>query len=718
MKIRLAAALRVLGFVLGGVFAVFAALALMVWISFDADSTTNMLVHHFKERYQRVLSMEAPPQLRMWPRPVLVLRGVNLSEKGGEESFARAGQVRLTLSPLGLVLRHPEVTRISFDDLELTLQRTRSTGWNTASLFDEPVIEVSPLPWQVKPDQIIVHGGILHLDDAREDIRADWKDVTLAVSDLASKGPGHLALQGQWKTAAGEVDVHFALDTRFVLGEHFEAGSLESVRLVLDGNDRRLKGATARLESANLNWSDAGAAGQIGQTFVKLQGAWGNQNLDVAASARQLGWKDWQLEGSQIENDTILREVGGQSHLKLVLPQLAGRPGGFDAAGFVAAWQSQYADHGSDGRLQASLGADVRGGGYALDAIKADATLRHPRLQGGSVPLKVEGKASWNTAGSSEAHLQARLGSDKLQINAILGQTWPPQGQLDMDAERMDLDRLLAQPAPGADLAVALLAALNDVSLKGRMHVGAFRSAGIQAENLVLPFEIKDALLNARGITMAVYGGQLSSDLSAHIGSNTLETTGEFHDVALDRLEHDTGVPVLLTGRASGSYHLTTRVARGADPLATLAGALRWNVAGAGLRGVDLMRSLHAFRPAIEAGRQSARTPAENEVTDLGVAGSRFVFADGMIQAESLQTRNNWLALTGSGNVSLLHDELDFNLQAALLPGIGATAAKDLASLRARPLGLRLKGARLHPDVRYEPGQTQPATLAAAGKKK
>lgn len=719
MKIRLAAALRVLGFVLGGVFAVVAALALMVWISFDADSTTNMLVHHFKERYQRVLSMEAPPQLRMWPRPVLVLHGVSLSEKGGDESFARAGQVRLTLSPLGLVLRHPEVTRVRFDDLELTLRRTRTTAWNTASFFDEPVIEASPLPWQLKPDQIIVHGGILHLDDAREDIRADWKDVTLTTSDLVSKGPGHLAMQGQWQAAAGEVDMHFALDTRFVLGEHFEAGSLESVRLILEGNDRKLKGTSARLESANLNWSDAGTTGQIGQTFIKLQGAWGRQNVDVIASARQLGWKDWQLEGNQIENETILREVGGQTRLKLALPTLTGKSGGFNADEVTASWQAQYSDRGSEGKLVAKLGADVRSGVYALDAIRLEAKLKHPHLQEAGVPLTVEGKASLSVAGNSDAHLQAAFGRDKVQINAVLAQTWPPQGQLDVDAERMNLDALLARSSSTTSFLPELLAALNDVSLKGRMHFGEIRKSGVQIENLVLPFDIRDAVVDAKGISLNVYGGQVSGDLNAHIGSGNVEATGEFRDVSLDRLVHDAAVPVLLTGRAGGSYHLATRVAQDVDPLAALSGALRWSVSGAGLRGVDLVRSLHAFRPAIEAGKQSARTPADNEVTELGIASSRFVFADGMIQAESLQTRNSWLALSGSGSVSLLHDELDFNLQASLQPGILTSVAKDLAPLRAHPLGLRLKGGRLHPDIRYEPGVAPAATLAAAaGKKK
>jgi uncharacterized protein involved in outer membrane biogenesis len=717
LKIRLAAALRVLGFVLGGIFAVVAALALMVWISFDADSTTNMLAHHFKERYQRVLTLDAPPQLRMWPRPVLVLHGVSLSEKGGEDLFAKAKEIRLTLSPLGLVLHHPEVTQIAFDSLELTLQRPRSAGWNLASLFEEPVMEVSPLPWQLKPEEIIVHGGVLHLDDARENIKADWKDVALSASDLASQGPGRLSMQGQWRAVAGEVDFHFALDTRFVIGEHLEAGSLEAVRLVLEGNDRQLKGATARLESANLNWSDAGAAGQIGQSFLKLQGAWGHQNLEVAATARQLGWKDWQLEGTQFENDSILREVGGQTRLKVAIPQLAGRQGGFDAAGLEVSWQSQYAGRGSEGTLHAKLGADVRAGNYTLNDLKTEATLKHPRLQGGGTVLKLSGKAGWSTAGSSEAHLQAAAGDQKLQADVVLAQTWPIQGQLNLDSARMDLDRVLTRSAGKDDLVPTLLAALNDVSLKGRMHFGALKTGGVQIDNLSVPFDIKDAVVDAKGITVGLYGGQLAGDLSTHIGSGSIEASGEFHDVTLDRLVRDAGAPVLLTGRASGSYHLATRLARDVDPLAALTGALRWNVTGAGLRGVDLMRSLHVFRPAIEAGKQSARTPMDAESTDLGVASSRFVFTDGMIQAETLQTRNSWLALSGSGNVSLLHDELDFNLQAALQPGIASTAAKDLMPLRVHPLGLRLKGARLHPDVRYEPGQV-PTTLAAAGKKK
>jgi AsmA protein len=152
-----------------------------------------------------------------------------------------------------------------------------------------------------------------------------------------------------------------------------------------------------------------------------------------------------------------------------------------------------------------------------------------------------------------------------------------------------------------------------------------------------------------------------------------------------------------------GTYKLATMLRADKSPLAELNGAVRWNLANSAIRGVDLVRSLREFRPAITAGKQSARTPVDAETTELGAASSRFLLAGGKVQADSIQSRNSWLALNGAGSADLLSDELDFTLQASLLPGMNAMAAKDLADLRSKPITLRLKGPLMRPDVRYEP---------------
>jgi len=158
------------------------------------------------------------------------------------------------------------------------------------------------------------------------------------------------------------------------------------------------------------------------------------------------------------------------------------------------------------------------------------------------------------------------------------------------------------------------------------------------------------------------------------------------------------------SGDLGGSYALNGLFKPGQAIGEYLQGAVRWKLQNGALQGFDMARCLREFRSAIHTGSATARTPATNENTAIATASSRFVFDNGKMLAEAVSASNDWLALNGSGSADLKNREIDFALAASIQPKVAATAARDLADLRGKPLPIRLKGKPANPDVRFEPG--------------
>lgn len=711
--------LRVLGFFLGGLVAVVAALAFLVWVSFDAERTAGALTQHFKDHYQRTLVLGKEPQLRVWPRPALVLRQASLSEPGRSDVFASVASVRLDLAPLALLARRHEILRVSLSGLQAHCVRARNGEWNLANLLAVSTASVAPPPWLLQISEISLRGATLQVDDAGTGMQVEIRNLDADAQSVNKGVPGQLSWQGQWLDKAGAGDLEFKGQARYTLLKGLNAGTLDELSVRISGDGYGLQGAEARFTSERLGWGSQATQGYLSKANFKLQGAAGAQAVSFSAAAPAFGWQSFRLQGEKLAASLTLRTVDAQTDFQLALPHLQESGQGFSTDGLDFAWQYKAgSEHGSQGKLNARLNADVQGNAYRLRDIKAEASLQHPRLHTPTARISVTGQAQWRANGGSELTLDGALGEDKLRLQAQLPQLWPLSGRFELSASRLDLDRLVAEARPGTRLPPLQMPGFEQLSLSGKLKLGNLRVAGLNLNSLQSPLSVDKGVLTASGFMASLYGGQIGGDLSAEGSSGRLDVQGDFNDLALELLALEGGLPIPLSGRLAGTYKLATLLKADKQPLAELNGAVRWTLTNSAIRGVDLVRSLREFRPAIAQGKQSARSPVDAETTEIGVVSSRFLLAGGKLQADSIQSRNSWLALNGAGSADLLRDELDFSLQASLLPGVTAMAARDLADLRSKPLPLRLKGPLLRPDVRYEPGAAPLKPLTPAKKNK
>lgn len=709
MKIRLVTALRVLGFLLGGVVAAVAALALLIWISFDAEHTATALSQHFQETYQRTLILAQTPRLQIWPRPALIVEDASLSEPGRAEIFARVDRARLDLALVPLLTLHHEVFRIQLDGLQARLVHGRDGDWNLADLLFAPNPDLTALPWRQRLDALRLRDAQLEIRDARSERQVEVRELQAEAAGASHGEPGPLRWQGQWLDKAHGRDLHFKGEARYTLLNGLSAGTLDGLSIDLRGEGFGLKAGNGRFVADRLGWSSKATQGVLKAARLSAQGTAKAGTVEVTAYFPDVAWQDSRLQGEKLAARLKLRGADTQGNLQIELPRLVEAEHGFTAERLGLTWQQQTGPRsGSQGQFAARLEANLEEGDYRLAALAGTLSVRDPHLRPAVANLAVSGQATWHRNGGIDCALDGQFGPDHLLVSAQLQKPWPATGQFTLTSNQFDLDRLF--------LASSLeFPRLAGVSLDGKLSLTKLHVGGRLLDRLQTALIINQDSLKASALSASLYGGQLSGEFSADPASGRLAGSGEFSDLALGPLARDGKWPLPLDGRLSGSYKLSAVSKPGAAMLPTLDGALRWRLANASLRGADLIRSVQEFRPAIEAGSAAARHPGEGEKTELGSLSSRFVFTQGALQADTLQSRNAALALSGGGTANLRTNTLDFSLQASVLPAAG----KDLAGLRGKPLSLRLQGPLLRPEVRYEPGAAPAAaTPAKPGAKK
>lgn len=698
MKIRLVSAVQIAGFLLGGLVAVAGALALYVWVSFDADEAADVLSRYFQDNYRRALILGAPPELQVWPRPALLLHELSLAEPERNESFASIGELRIELAALPLIRRRFELQGLRIDDLTLNLRQHPTGEWNATDLL-EPASAGLPADWTLKLDR-------LTLRDARVSIREIGRSEAAQISELelvaelpgvGTDGRAHWRGHLQDKASATELD--FQGHTGLRLNDALRAAHLQALELEASGDGHGLRGATLQLKAGGLDWSALGERGELGGLEFRLRGARGTQSVDLGVSLPRLGWEKRALTGSKLSASLDLRTVDSHSELKLVAPELqAAAPNGSRGRDIRFEWRHQ-AGEGRSLTLQAGFEArlDLLADSFEASGLRGELLLTHPRLHEGKTRLALAGGFGWkderlnlDTLASSDA--------DQLRISAQLKKLIPLEGSFRLDSAGLDLDRFFASPADAqAGLGWPLP---EDATLDGQLELARLKFGGLPIERLRGPLRVHDKALDSPALSATIHGGELLASLAFNRSNYQLATEGSFRALPVGRIALDTGLPVPLAGDAEGSFRLGMTLKPGQAVAPTLDGALRWSLAGASLRGIDLAAGLRELEPAISSGHMSARSPRGDEATELGSATSRFVFASGLLRTEQIQSTSKWLKLGGSGQADLRQGEIDFRLLAAVQPG----AAKELAALGKKPLPLRIKGAAMHPDLRFEPG--------------
>ncbi|HNO86876.1 MAG TPA: AsmA family protein [Rhodocyclaceae bacterium] len=674
--------LKLLAFLLGGLSAVMGAGALYLYATFDGARLAAELTQSLRQQTQRTVRLDGPVALSLFPRLSLRLPATTVSDPRSDGAFLAFERAELRVGLWPLLSRRVAIEAVELQGPQLTLRRRRDGAVNTddlAALLQGQEGDTA-LPLTADVHRLVVHDGRVDWLDEADGRRLGVTGLTLETDDLASQSVGRLSLTGHLRGDSPNVEVDLRV-----------------------ASDYRLDAVGGRHALRHLSLSAVGVLA-------------GRGDLEARASLDELAWvTGGELVVKGAAGDLRARAAEGAPVLHLATPDLR-----LTANGPVAATVDADARWGSEaegGRLTARLSdlqaraagisvtADLRTGDDRLNlqgrgagdwrAAESLAQLRGVVLEGtwtrrggASSPVRAGADLQVDTArGSAGGTVDLRIDGSRINGTWALSRFAPWAGRFELEADRLDADRLFAATGDRWDLS-----GLHGFDVDGQLRIGSLRAAGLQFERVRLPLSLHGGRLVSRGHAAGLYGGAVAGNFTLVADGNKAFYTGQINGVSVGPLLRDATGREALSGTLNAFVDVATAAGRRSALAGALAGKGRFVLGHGAVRGIDPFAALREWQAAIAARRGARRTFRDAEQAGLTEWSGSFGIERGVVSSADLQARSAQWRASGHGVLDLAAGRIDVQQRLTVLalpPGAEGIA---LASLRGATLPVRVTG--------------------------
>ena len=616
---------KILGFLVGGLFVLFAVVLLSVRLFVDPNHYKEEIAAAVKHETGRDLVLQGNIRLSVFPWVALELGPASLGSPAGfaEQPFVafRHAAVRARLLPL--LRQRLEIARVEIDGLDLRLLENAEGKGNWAG-FGRPEAPTpgdgsgTAAPGAVTTASADAHSPLsglagIKITDARvsyqnyvlENLNLETAPFTDGVVPVSLHFVAHRGVASE--SAAVEAKVDFSTPAP----RHYRLAALSlNGQVSLAHNNRPVK----------WNVSTPGLDVDLGAQTLALPG------LAVNVAGAQL---TAEVKGTRIVDDPAI--TGSLTLAPLVVREFMPR---LNLS--APATQDPHALSQVSGSLAFAYGAKA----MRVDTLHL--ALDDTQLQG-SVAVNLETSA-----------VSFDLSGDKINLDRYL----PPPGQT-------------PAPAPAAVTFAPANAAEGEPSkpldAQGTLSFGALQVARLDLTQLKVTLTAKAGVTHLFPLTALLDGGQYSGDV-------TWDGRGAVPSLSLD--EHLSGVDMakLLAGKPK-SVHLSGRgnfsvkaTGHGANPdsiVRTLNGRVEAYLTGGAVEGVDLGYQLSRAASLLQ--RDNAPGVRDTHRTQFDAFKGSAEVVNGVATTKDLLISSPALKVTGEGSTNLTTQAVDLKLLADTL---------------------------------------------------
>jgi AsmA protein len=342
-------------------------------------------------------------------------------------------------------------------------------------------------------------------------------------------------------------------------------------------------------------------------------------------------------------------------------------------------------------------------------AVPVSLQLQLQRAAGPPIALAGSLALTYEPDGLHVSAIDLQLDQSHLSGSLALAGASSQTVNFNLQIDRLDLDRYRSAPAKGSAPATAQPSTplqlpstlLKSLQMQGSLLVGTLKLAGITLTQLQLQALARDGVTHLAPLAAQLYGGTFHGDitLDARGAVPVMTTEQSLAGVDLARLLQDFEG----TRRLSGSGNLSAMLhGQGSDSdalLRSLNGQVVLDVKQGAIQGIDLpfevgQATALLSHQAPPGGRASGRTSFETLHASATVH-------DGVAETHDLDIATQLLTVRGQGTLDLVSDEVNSQLQIALLKP-PATASASSATLAEVPLNVTgtLSSLQVRPDLR------------------
>lgn len=623
----------------GGVLLVAAGGAAYIAATFNPNDYKAQLIRLVKEKKQRTLRLDSDIRLTFFPNLGADLGKVSLSEPNSDKTFAELDGAHVSLALWPLLARRVVVDEVRIDGLKVELIKTRDGHSNIDDLLGKN--ESAPAAGNAAPagggsanSPMTLGIAAIRVEKSELDYFDEASGAHYALKDIALK-TGRIA-EGQ------PTPVDFS-------------ATLQSIQPKLD--------VAAQLKTS--------------LTF----------NLDKFA---------YRLQGLELQTKGTL--AGGDVAVMVSAQDFSGDVQSFHSDALALELDAKQPQQEFKLKFSSPVSGDLKAGRYSLPALAVAVTATGDALPQKSVSSEMKGSAELDTAHqSATVNLAGGLLQSQVKARLALNGFSEPAIRFDADVDRFDADVYLPkktgaapqqpQSAAGAKPAATEptaakpfdLSALRKLNLDGNLRVGALKVANVKSSQLRLGVKAHNGVLNLDPLAADLYDGHVAGKLGVIVTAArpVFSANLNLNGVSIAPLLKDAANFDMLEGK--GNVQLSLNAQGDTVPALKqgLNGSVSLNLADGAVKGINLAKTL---RSVGKLGGSQTQGADNNEKTDFSELKASFKIKNGVAHNDDLSLKSPLLRVSGSGDVDIGHDSVNYLTKATLAMTLEGQGGKDSVS--------------------------------------
>ena len=658
---------------------VFAAVAYLLF-AFDPNAYKSQIIQAVKANTQRTLKLDGDVRLAFFPRIEAHLGRVSLSEFQSEGEFAAVTDATVSLALWPLLRKRLVVDQIKIDGARIKLIKYADGRTNLDDLLQsgeaasrEAAPEQQGVPVEFNVASVQVENCEVHFADQMSRNAISITALNLKTGRVANVTPTPIILSARIQAAQPQMDVAVRLATTLEIDLERNRYSLRDMEGRVEGKVLDISGLMLKL-AGNAKADFDMQEYKLNRFMLEASGKNSGEPFDLKMSLPTVGLVRESFDGDGLMLSASLDGVIGRMSAVLKVPAFKGDMDKFSLQGLSLETGLKQSGQAFDARLDTELIGSLKTMQFNLKDMNLTFKASGDQLPGKLVESKLKGSVQADLERQSvQAYFSGGLLQSQIKAKAAINNFNSPIIRYDLEIDKFDADPYLSSVSPRetkeakkeADQSFDL-SFLKSLDVSGSLRVGALKVANVKLSRLRIDIKAKEGIALVEPFSAALYQGGIDGKARIDAHTSTISTTQKLSGVAVAPLMQDAAGLAWAEGKGNISLGLSAHGDRVTALKRSLTGTVAVELADGAIRGVDLGKLVQGVQSLNRKSRAETMGINQNEKTTFSEFKASFRIKDGVARNDDLSVRSTVLRLTGSGDIDIGQNRMDYNVKAIL----------------------------------------------------
>ena len=352
--------------------------------------------------------------------------------------------------------------------------------------------------------------------------------------------------------------------------------------------------------------------------------------------------------------------------------------------------------------LDSPVAANVAAQTVALEKIAGSIDLAHPQMPMKQLKLPLSGNLHADLAHQTMAlELATRFDESKIGTKLRVAKFAPLALGFELDIDRLNVDKYLppkkaddkaAKEAKEGKEAKLDFSALKGLDVNGAIRIGSLQVSKLKLANLNAKIRIAGGRLDVVPLTLNLYDGSASGNLSLNAAGNGVALKQNLSGVSINPLMKDLADKDLVEGRGNVALDITSHGDSVGAMKKALAGSASVSLKDGAIKGINLAQSLRDLKGKLGSKQDSTQQARTGEKTDFSELTASLKIANGIAHNEDLAMKSPFLRLAGAGDIDIGGGQMNYVAKASVVATSAGQGGQGLDQLKGLTVPVRVSG--------------------------